>query len=97
MGSQDGQEKTNIQVTNLPDHKHDLRGDALTQFYAINDLAAYNRHRSLLGVMGPTATNGGQYLPNSGGIESDSAVGQPLNLMNPHLIINYIINTGRST
>ena len=46
---------------------------------------------------GPTATNGGQYLPNSGGIESDSAVGQPLNLMNPHLIINYIIYTGRST
>ena len=97
MGSQDGQEKTNIQVTNLPDHKHDLRGDALTQFYAINDLAAPTTDTGAFRGDGPTATNGGQYLPNSGGIESDSAVGQPLNLMNPHLIINYIIYTGRST
>ncbi len=97
MGSQDGQEKTNIQVTNLPDHKHDLRGDALTQFYAINDIAAPTTDTGAFRGDGPTATNGGQYLPNSGGIESDSAVGQPLNLMNPHLIINYIIYTGRST
>ena len=97
MGSQDGQENIDIQVTNLPDHKHDLRGDALTQFYAINDLAAPTTDTGAFRGDGPTATNGGQYLPNSGGIESDSAVGQPLNLMNPHLIINYIIYTGRST
>ena len=93
MGSQDGQENIDIQVTNLPDHKHDLRGDALTQFYAINDLAAPTTDTGAFRGDGPTATNGGQYLPNSGGIESDSAVGQPLNLMNPHLIINYIIYT----
>ncbi len=97
IGSQDGQENIDIQVTNLPDHKHDLRGDALTQFYAINDLAAPTTDTGAFRGDGPTATNGGQYLPNSGGIESDSAVGQPLNLMNPHLIINYIIYTGRST
>tara|TARA_B100001057_G_scaffold276022_1_gene276283 strand:- start:1713 stop:3737 length:2025 start_codon:yes stop_codon:yes gene_type:complete len=97
MGSQDGQENIDIQITNLPDHKHDLRGDALTQFYAINDLAAPTTDTGAFRGDGPTATNGGQYLPNSGGIESDSAVGQPLNLMNPHLIINYIIYTGRST
>ncbi len=97
IGSQDGQENIDIQITNLPDHKHDLRGDALTQFYAINDLAAPTTDTGAFRGDGPTATNGGQYLPNSGGIESDSAVGQPLNLMNPHLIINYIIYTGRST
>ncbi len=97
IGSQDGQETRNIQVTNLPDHKHDLKGDALTQFYAINDLSAATTDTGAFRGDGPTATNGGQYLPNSGGIESDSAVGQPLNLMNPHLIINYIIYTGRST
>ncbi len=97
IGSQDGQETRNIQVTNLPDHKHDLKGDALTQFYAINDLSAPTTDTGAFRGDGPTATNGGQYLPNSGGIESDSAVGQPLNLMNPHLIINYIIYTGRST
>ena len=97
IGSQDGQETTDIAVTNLPDHKHDLKGDALTQFYAINDLSAPTSDTGAFRGDGPTATNGGQYLPNSGGIESDSAVGQPLNLMNPHLIINYIIYTGRST
>lgn len=97
IGSQDGQETSNIAVTNLPDHKHDLKGDALTQFYAINDLSAPTSDTGAFRGDGPTATNGGQYLPNSGGIESDSAVGQPLNLMNPHLIINYIIYTGRST
>ena len=97
MGSQDGQENINIAVTNLPDHKHDMKGDALTQFYAINDLSAATSDTGAFRGDGPTATNGGQYLPNSGGVESDSAVGQPLNLMNPHLIINYIIYTGKSS
>jgi len=97
MGSQDGQENINIAITNLPDHKHDLKGDALTQFYAINDLSAATTDTGAFRGDGPSASNGGQYLPNSGGIESDSAVGQPLNLMNPHLIINYIIYTGKSS
>ena len=97
LGSQDGAETRNIQVTNLPDHKHDLKGDALTQFYAINDLSAPTTDTGAFRGDGPAATNGGQYLPNSGGIESDSAVGQPLNLMNPHLIINYIIYTGNTS
>jgi microcystin-dependent protein len=30
IGSQDGQANVNIAVTNLPDHKHDMKGDALT-------------------------------------------------------------------
>ena len=75
----------------MPDANTILRGDALTQFYAINDLAASTTDTGVLGVMGPTATNGGQYPPNSGGIESIPVVGQSLNLMNPYLIINYII------
>ena len=97
IGSQDGQANVNIAVTNLPDHKHDMKGDALTQFYAINDLSAATTDTGAFRGDGPSASNGGQYLPNSGGIESDSAVGQPLNLMNPHLIINYIIYTGKSS
>ena len=96
IGSQDGQETRNIQVTNLPDHKHDMKGDALTQFYAINDLSAPTTDTGAFRGDGPTAANGGQYLPNSGGIESSEAVGQALNLMNPHLIINYIIYTGNT-
>jgi len=97
IGSQDGQETINIAITNLPEHKHDMKGDALTQFYAINDLSAATSDTGAFRGDGPTATNGGQYLPNSGGIESDAAIGQALDLMNPHLITNYIIYTGRST
>ena len=74
-----------------------MKGDALTQFYAINDLSAATSDTGAFRGDGPTATNGGQYLPNSGGIESDAAIGQALDLMNPHLITNYIIYTGRST
>jgi len=97
IGSQDGQANVNIAVTNLPDHKHDMKGDALTQFYAINDLSAATSDTGAFRGDGPTAANGGQYLPNSGGVESDAAIGQALDLMNPHLITNYIIYTGRST
>jgi hypothetical protein len=73
-----------------------MKGDALTQFYAINDLSAPTTDTGAFRGDGPTAANGGQYLPNSGGIESSEAVGQALNLMNPHLIINYIIYTGNT-
>ena len=96
IGSQDGQETTLIDVANLPDHKHDMKGDALTQFYAINDLSAPTTDTGAFRGDGPSVASGGQYLPNSGGIESDAAIGQSLDLMNPHLIINYIIYTGRS-
>ena len=97
IGSQDGQANINIAVTNLPDHKHDMKGDALTQFYAINDLSAATSDTGAFRGDGPTAASGGQYLPNSGGVESDATIGQALDLMNPHLITNYIIYTGRST
>ena len=60
MGSKTDKKKTNIPLLICLDANTILRGDALTQFYAINDLAASNRHRSLR-CAGPTATNGGQY------------------------------------
>ena len=95
LGAQDGSETVGISIANLPDHVHDLKGDALTQFYAINNVTSTPSDTGAFLGDGPAATNGGQYLPNSGGVES-GVLGQNLDVMNPHLIINYIIYTGRS-
>jgi hypothetical protein len=39
-------------------------------------------------------TGGTQAYPASGGVKTESSVGQDLNIMNPYLAVNYIIYTG---
>lgn len=104
VGLSKGNESLTIGVSNLPDHKHDMRGTAQNgtkgnQFYAIRDTneditdadaQAYTRN-------GPDAFGRGQFLPNSGGIQAPIGTNfaTPVSLMNPYLTINYIIFTGR--
>ena len=101
LGSGIGNEDITINVNQLPEHKHDLRGttpggDKGQQYYAIrntsdaiSDVDAVE-HTTL----GPTAPGTGKYLTNSGGVSSP-VLGSPVQLMNPYLTINYIIFTGR--
>ena len=96
IGGVGGSENKTILTNNLPEHKHDMRGDSLDQYYAIRDVTGTPADSEAIVYDAPTGTGNGQALPNSGGIISDSTVGQPLNAMNPTLSMNYIIYTGRA-
>lgn len=98
IGSADGAETATILKRNLPDHEHDLRADNLDQFYALRDVSGTPSARGTSVYDAPTGTASGQALSNSGGILLDTGetVGNPLNIMSPHLVVNYIIYTGRT-
>jgi microcystin-dependent protein len=103
IGSGNGEEEYSLVVSDLPDHKHDLRGTTSTgskgnQYYAtrnsadpITDVDAVPHTTN-----GPNSAGTGQFLTNSGGIDAP-VLGNPVNLMNPYLTINYIIYTGQFT
>lgn len=101
IGAGNGQEEYTLNITNLPDHKHDLRGttgtgDKGNQYYAIRNSADPLTDIDAVPhtTNGPDAAGNGQYLTNSGGVDSLS-LGVPVNLMNPYQTINYIIYTGK--
>lgn len=96
VGLTGGSETQAIATENLPEHEHDLRGDQGDQFYAIRDVAGAPRDNEAIQYDAPSDTGNGQALPKSGGIITDTTLGQPLNTMNPTLTMNYIIYTGRT-
>lgn len=104
VGLGSGAESLAIGISNLPDHKHDLRATAQNntkgnQFYAIRDTnePITDKDAQAYTGNGPGAAGRGQFLPNSGGIQAPIGTnfGTPIDLMNPYLTINYIIYTGR--
>lgn len=95
IGLTGGSETQTIDTSNLPEHEHDLRGNQGDQFYAIRDVAGVPRDPEAIQYDAPSDTGNGQALPKSGGVISDTSLGQPLNTMNPTLTMNYIIYTGR--
>lgn len=95
VGALDGSETKNIDVTNLPEHVHDLRDSDNNQFYAIQDRQDPTTDTNVSAIDGPTATSAGQKLPNSGGVISSAGLGQPFNIMPPTVTVNYIIYAGR--
>jgi len=95
IGSTGGSETQNININNLPEHKHDMRGDSGDQYYALRDISGTPNDNDAIVYDAPTALGNGQALPNSGGILTDGDLGDPLNIMNPTLTLSYIIYTGR--
>lgn len=94
-----GSEQITIGVNNLPDHKHDLRGDADNPYYAYRNAPGTPVDTDALSGTGnpPENANLGQYLTNSGGILTDPP-GQfqqsPINVVNPFMAFNFIIYAG---
>lgn len=100
IGLGNGSEQVSLSVDQLPEHKHDLRGTTSTgdkglQYYAMRnssdpitdvDVVAHTTN-------GPDSAGNGQFLTNSGGVDSPT-LGNPINKMNPYLTLNYIIFTG---
>ena len=96
LGSKDGNEDVTIQVENLPEHEHDLRGDSGDQYYALRDVSGTPNDNEAIIYDAPTGTGAGQAYPASGGILTDESLGTAMNVMNPFITLNYIIYTGRT-
>lgn len=95
VGMSNGAEAKTLELENLPDHRHDLQGNAGGQYYAFRTAPGAPDDTDAIGGLGATATATGQYLNNSGSIQTTGATGVEFNTMNPYLTINYIIFTGR--
>lgn len=95
IGLSNGVENISINVNNLPDHDHDLKGQAGNQYYAFRNVSGTPADQDAISGFGSTTSGLGQYLTNSGGILTNDALQQPINIMNPFLTLNYIIYTGK--
>ena len=95
LGNGSGEEQKTLSINNLPDHTHDLVGNSGTQFFVTNNSAGIPPDVGGTAGNGPTAPGQGQYYNATGSIQSAVPVGDPVNIMNPYLTINYIIYAGR--
>ena len=99
LGAGSGESTRTLDVTNLPQHQHDMKGrlsngNAGNQYYAFRNASGTPNEVGASLDSGPSVSLAAQKLPNSGNIVSTSTVGQSINIMNPYLTINYIIYTG---
>jgi microcystin-dependent protein len=93
LGAAAGNSQPILNVSNLPQHEHNMQGSAGQRYFAVRaDTSVPLDSGAFLGIGGTTA-NRLQYLPNSGGVSSNE-LGQPYAVMNPFLTINYIIRAG---
>ena len=96
VGTGSGAQQVTLSTANLPDHKHSLKSDSNTQYYAVGVQGAPSdpySAGSAVKLAAATGTGEGQALANSGGIIS-TQTGSSINIMNPYETINYIIFTG---
>jgi microcystin-dependent protein len=94
-----GAEDRTLDTENLPDHEHDLRGNADNPYYAYRNNSGDPADTDAISGTGnpPEDAGLGQYLGTSGGILTDppgTFSQTALNVMNPYLALNYIIYTG---
>jgi len=94
VGASSGQETRTIGISNLPEHEHDLINTAGEQFYAVTDAAAPNVDGNTDIVADLIGNATGATSKTSGGILTNTSLGQPLDVMNPFLTLNYIIYHG---
>ena len=95
IGNGSGDETKTIGVQNLPEHEHDMEGPSGTQYYGIR--AGSGEPLDPQAITLPVEPGGGgtQGLASSGGILTNTSLGTPLDVMNPYLVLNYIIYTGQ--
>lgn len=95
IGNSSGEESKTIGIENLPEHEHDLEGPSGTQYYGIRVGAGAPLDEAAIALPIEPGAGGTQGFASSGGVLTSSALGSPLNVMNPYLVINYIIYTGQ--
>ena len=101
-GGRSGTEQVSLDVSNLPEHEHDLINDRNdpegSQFYAVSttqDVNNLNRDHTIA-VDDLVGTGSGALYSGSGGILSDTSVGQPIDILNPFVTLNYLIYAGEN-
>ena len=93
MGTHAGAESQDITLGNLPEHEHDLRGDSGDQYYAYRKVEGVPNDPEAIQYGALEGAIGGQAFPTSGGVLTTQQVplGQPVDIMNPYMAVNYII------
>lgn len=105
IGGNAGSEGATIDLENLPEHEHDMRGDSGTQYYATRVGSGPVLDDEAVPLTIEPGAGGTQGYASSGGVKQPSTVtdqlgnivprlGEELNVMNPFLALNYIIYTG---
>jgi microcystin-dependent protein len=94
IGNSSGEETKTIGILNLPEHEHDLEGASGTQYYGIRAGAGEPLDDAAITLPIEPGLGGTQGLASSGGIKTDATLGTPIDVMNPYLVVNYIIYTG---
>ena len=99
-GGQSGTEQVILTKEQLPEHEHDMvndRNDASgSQFYAVSttpNVENLNRGHTLA-VDDLVGTGSGALYEGTGGILADTTIGQPIEVLNPFLTLNYLIYAG---
>ena len=95
LGGTGGAEEKLIAKEQLPDHEHDLRADNQDQFFVTRNIADAPTDPEVVQSNGPTGTNTAQALASSGSVAGTK--GQPFNVMDPFLTLNYIIYAGATS
>jgi len=93
LAASSGASSVNLNLTNLPEHSHNLVADG-EQFYGVRVDTAPTV--SSVSGRGPNNPGEAQYLPDTGGVKvpTGTTLGSPVGIMNPYLTINYIIRSG---
>lgn len=94
IGGALGSESTELQLNNIPQHDHTLRGPSGTQYYGIRVGAGEPIDSEAITLPIEAGLGGTQGIASSGGVNTSTDLGRPFNIMNPYLTINYIIYTG---
>ena len=99
VGEVGGASSVTLIRNNLPEHVHDLKGNAGSQFYAFAPRTGTPPDTNAEAANGTVASGQGQLMVDSGGIFTDdlpsSTLSVPINITNHYQTINYIIFTGR--
>jgi microcystin-dependent protein len=103
IGLKGGTEKQKIEKQNLPEHDHNLRGESGEQYYTIRqsrsepeDGARYANIDGFAVNSDPSVSNAHAFS-SSGPVETaqNEEIGNPINIMNPTITLNYIIFAGQ--
>lgn len=98
LGNPGGLEKDQINLENLPEHKHDMLDSNSQKYYAINDSRRQPGDSDIFDFPSSSGSKTFSALPNSGGvlIDDKNDLGEDFNFTNPFMALNFIIYAGGS-
>ena len=101
VGRTGGAESRVLSVTNLPEHSHNMESTTGQPFYAYRDYNDGTTGDGVSTTASGTITDGAQLSSNAGAVVaadgSEVTTGNPLNVLNPYMALNYIIYAGEVT